>query len=193
VLCSAIQKLYRAAWRKSFWLLSSSGKNKIVKEFNADLPVFKETTAQITKSKVPIVAVKFEFDLCMVPHGHLKVGDTDSFSTVLTYLKTLGYLAKEKNGYEIVGEMTTIATPGVGVGFKQVQKSWATQTSIETQYYMDTDFKLRLQKLVIDAYADKTMLVDDPSLATIPAYNQSQQTGQVPLEGGTDGEDQVID
>ncbi len=129
----------------------------------------------------------------MVPHGHLKVGDTDSFSTVLTYLKTLGYLAKEKNGYEIVGEMTTIATPGVGVGFKQVQKSWATQTSIETQYYMDTDFKLRLQKLVIDAYADKTMLVDDPSLATIPAYNQSQQTGQVPLEGGTDGEDQVID
>lgn len=81
------------------------GKDKIVKEIHPHIPVFKTVSGIVKKWKVPIVARQFEYDLCIVPHGTLKVGQSPSWNTVANYLKQYKLLTKEKTGWRCMNVM----------------------------------------------------------------------------------------
>lgn len=79
------------------------GKNKLVKEISAGVPAFKETNATIKKAKVGITQAAFSYDLCMLAHDGLEVGETDSFNAVKGYLQACGLLVKDKGGWKLYG------------------------------------------------------------------------------------------
>jgi recombination protein RecA len=79
------------------------GKNKIDKNVDANKVIFKETKMVIKKAKVPVNKVDTDYDLCMVAHGDLQVGQTNSFGTVKTMLQNAGLLVKHPKGWELQG------------------------------------------------------------------------------------------
>ena len=105
--------------------------------------VFKDTSAIIKKAKVPVRATSFDFKLCVHAHDDLQVGETDSFHMVKSYLQALAFLLKTPKGYTI-GKTT-----------------FPTLTAMQERYMKDNKFKLLLQGMVIDAYKDKLMLVEE--------------------------------
>jgi recombination protein RecA len=75
-----------------------TGKKKFIKELGPDMPAFMETTALIKKAKVQVTQVNFNYDMCLLPHNGLAVGETDSWNNVSTHLKAMGLLKKVEKG-----------------------------------------------------------------------------------------------
>jgi len=125
-----------------------SAKNVIDK--NSSTLVFKETHVIVKKAKVPVRAVDFNFKLCMIEHDGLKIGDTDSFKIVKTYLQSMGLLEKVKDTWVL----TRVKKP-------KTTSAFPTLTAIEERYYTDASFQLALQSLVLANYKDAPMLVDE--------------------------------
>jgi recombination protein RecA len=111
-----------------------SGKNKVVKALGVDVPAFKETSARIVKAKVQVIRSEFEYDLCMLPHENLKVGDTDSWNSVAAYLKSMGMLAKADNGK----------------GWDLFGMNKPTLVYYQDMYATDPAFKLQCQQAIVD-------------------------------------------
>lgn len=154
-----------------------SATNKVVKSINEDVHSFKETHCIMKKAKVPVLSNDFKFDLCVYSHDSLKAGESDSFGMVLNYLKQLGTLQKVPKGYSIEGERL-LDEKGDSYGLKV----WKTQDDIKSEYYADIDFRLRLQKKVIDAFADKTFYVDEPQIGPKdlePGKKVDLETGEI--------------
>lgn len=73
-------------------------KNKLVKEINPDVPVFKEVSGTIRKAKIPVAGLSFTYDMCILDHSGMKVGDVDAWHTVQSYLKATGGMVKNDKG-----------------------------------------------------------------------------------------------
>jgi len=109
-----------------------SGKNLMVKEISGAIPVLKTVSAVIRKAKIGVVQESFEFDMCMVEHGGLMVGETDSFTKVKGYLQSSGHLIKsDKGGWALFG------------------KNYATLVTIQDTYKAEDAFAQKLQQQVI--------------------------------------------
>lgn len=110
---------------------------------------FKEVHAVVKKSKIPVRAMSFDFQLCVAEGGDIGIGDTDSFNMVKGHLQALGMLEKTNKGYQITG----------------YQGTFPTLATIQDMYRQDWQFRMALQKLVIDAHSqDQMFLVDEPQV-----------------------------
>jgi hypothetical protein len=105
--------------------------------------VFKDTSAVIKKAKVPVRASSFDFKFCVHPVDDLQIGETDSFNTVKSHLQALAKLTKTPHGYKVA------------------KLTFPTLTAMQERYMKDNTFKLLLQGMVIEAYKDKLMLVEE--------------------------------
>jgi recombination protein RecA len=123
--------------------IRTSAKNVIDKATSQVM--FKEVSVTVKKSKVPVRAVSFSFNLCMTPTNGLEIGDTNSFNMVKDYLHSLGLLTKHPKGYLIEGQ------PDI----------WPTISKIQEVYRSDSAFALKLQTMVNDAVQEE-VLVDEP-------------------------------
>lgn len=119
------------------------GKNKSIKEVSPDLPVFKETVAVIKKAKVPVLKVEFKYDMTMLAHGDLTVGETDSFNMVKAHLQNHGHLVKGNKGWELLGVV------------------YPTLSVIEDTYRAERSFAMKLQALVIQSMMKDSILVEE--------------------------------
>lgn len=117
------------------------GTGKVDQKHHPTLPVFRNTVAVVKKSKVPIRAVKFEYDFCVVPHGHLGVGDTDSWNLIKARLQADGVLAGKTGAYTLFGKTYPILEP------------------MRDLYYSDNAFKLKCQAKVLAAIKDVIVTV----------------------------------
>jgi recombination protein RecA len=118
------------------------GKNKIAKEVNPEVPAFKETNMVIKKAKVPILRSTIEYDMCMLAHGNLAVGETDSWNKVSGMLKNSGALVKpDAKGWELFG----IKHPTLVV--------------FQDTYEADVDFAIKCQTAVVNAYSGEATLL----------------------------------
>lgn len=118
------------------------GKNKSIKEVSPDLPVFKETVAVIKKAKVPVIKVQFEYDMTMLAHGDLSVGETNSFNMVKSHLQAMGALTKETKGWHLLGV------------------TYPTLSVLEDTYRAEKSFALKLQQMVINHHLKDAILVE---------------------------------
>lgn len=138
-----------------------SAKNVIDKA--TDTLMFKDVRAVIKKAKVPVRATSFDFQFCVHAHEGLSIGDTDSFNTVKSYLQALNWLVKlPKGGYAIqTGDPV------------HPQLEFPTLTALADRYRDHLGFRMVLQGMVIEAYRDKMVLVEeeDYSPKDVPAGN----------------------
>jgi len=70
------------------------GKNVEDKSVSKTMPVRKHVTGVIQKWKVPIIGTHFEYDMAMLPHDGMKVGECDDLHMQLGHLKDTGILEK---------------------------------------------------------------------------------------------------
>lgn len=119
------------------------GKNEMVKEISSEVPVFKKTSAVIKKAKVGILQSNFEYSSCVLAHDVLKVGDSASWNMVESHLKNLNKLVKSPTGkgWDFDGE------------------NYATLKKMSMRYYTDTEFRLKVQNLIVSASAGNAKMV----------------------------------
>jgi recombination protein RecA len=125
--------------------IRTSAKNVIDK--GTSQVMFKNVDVVVKKSKVPVRAVNFSFNLCMTPHNGLEIGDTNSFGMVKDYLHSLGLLNKKNKGWVIEG----------------IDQMWPTITQIQDAYRADQSFAVKLQTMVNDAVHEE-VLVEEPQV-----------------------------
>lgn len=118
------------------------GKNKIDKAENPDLAAFKETHMVVKKAKVPVNKMAVDYDMCVMAHGVLRPGQSDSWNTVADHLKKLGSLANTGKGWSLLG------------------KVYPTLVPIKDKYQSDDAFCKQLQKIITDSYIGKGVLVE---------------------------------
>lgn len=112
------------------------GSNKTVKEISSTVPAFKETHCTVKKAKVGIAQAAFEYDMCMLEHDGLTVGETDSFSKVKSMLQASGNLVKNsKSGWDLTIDGELMNFPKLEV--------------IQDTYRAENEFALALQSEVI--------------------------------------------
>lgn len=128
--------------------------------------VFKETHVIVKKSKVPVRAVDFSFDLCVSPTGHLAIGETDSFKIVKAHLQALNLLTKDAKGW-------AIALPG--------QKKYPKLEDVESRYYTDKAFQTLCKGLVLKHSKDTLVTVEDEDFTpkTVPPGTVHPLAGEV--------------
>lgn len=82
------------------------GKNEMDKQYSSTMPVRKKVTYVVKKWKCPILTASGVFEMIMIPHNGLDVGQCDDFNTVSTYMKALGKFEKgpKDKGWIINGE-----------------------------------------------------------------------------------------
>lgn len=125
-----------------------SSKSVIDKATNTLL--FKDTHVVVKKAKIPVRATSFDFKLCVHAHEDLKVGETDSFNTVKSHLQALNILVKTPKGWAI--QTGDPLHPAI---------NFLTLTAMQDRYTKDTPFRMVMQGLVIEAYQDKLVLVEE--------------------------------
>lgn len=109
-----------------------SGKNTVVKEISATVPALKETHAIVKKAKIGIVQGDFKYDMAMMDHDGLMVGETNSFPQVKAYLQASGHIVKGQSG-----------------GWVCMGKHFPTLAVIQDTYRADDEYALMLQQQVI--------------------------------------------
>jgi outer membrane protein assembly factor BamA len=57
-----------------------------------------ETEVVIKKAKVQITKQEFSYDMCLLPHDGLLIGETDSWNAVSSHLKSMDLLTKVEKG-----------------------------------------------------------------------------------------------
>lgn len=120
------------------------GKNLIKKDVNPELPCFKETAAVIKKAKVPINRASFDYDLCMLAHDSLAVGDSDSWNKVSGMLKDLDVLKKAEKGG----------------GWTLFGKHAPTLVMFQDTYEAEKEFAIKCQAVIIDAIKGQSFLME---------------------------------
>ncbi|ATS92285.1 RecA [Stenotrophomonas phage vB_SmaS_DLP_5] len=125
------------------------GKNKMAKEIHPDKPAFKDTNAVIKKAKVAINGSTFQYDMAMMPTGTLKVGESDSWSTVAGHLREMDLIRKAAKG----GGWEVELTDGSVL-------SYNTLTQIQDHYYTEKSFQKELQSIVVKRKSDNGFLLE---------------------------------
>jgi hypothetical protein len=69
------------------------------------MPVTKEVSFIIKKYKCPILGMNGKFEMAVMAHNGLSIGQCDDFNTVSAYLKSFGEFEKDaKKGWIILGQ-----------------------------------------------------------------------------------------
>jgi recombination protein RecA len=111
-----------------------SGKNIMDNKVSKVLPVAKEMQFVVEKWKVPIISVNGKFEMVMVAHNGLQVGECADWNTVAGLLKGLGLLTKaDKSGWKMYDDMHP------------------TLTAAKDHYYTNKLFGLGVRKALIEA------------------------------------------
>lgn len=134
------------------------GKDEIVKEVHAALPTYKVITGTVQKSKVPILSKAFEYNISLLPHGNLKVGQCPSWAFVSNYCKNAGLLTQA----------------GVGKPWILLGKSGATQKELRQIYETDIPFSQAVHDAIIkiENNSGKAELVEDISEPTVKDFGE---------------------
>jgi recombination protein RecA len=86
-------------------ILRVYGKNLIDPKISSVMPVIKDTKFVLSKWKCPILTEGGTFQMAMVSHNGLQVGQCDDFNTVSEYLKAFGKFEKDaKKGWLILDQ-----------------------------------------------------------------------------------------
>jgi recombination protein RecA len=109
------------------------GKNKMDPKISKVMPVLKEVSFVLKKWKVPVLAANGAFEMAMVAHDDLGVGECDDFSTVHRYLEDFGQFEKgdKGKGWVILGE------------------AYATQQLFRDRLYQDKQFGAEVREALI--------------------------------------------
>jgi recombination protein RecA len=122
------------------------GKNIMDAKINKSLPVYKEVSAKIIKSKTPVLAQYSKFNMIMVAFGKFKVGDTDDWETIKGYLENLGHFGKKEKG----------------VGYAMLGEEYATLKACEDKILDDREYGAEVRRELISALTDnKEMIIID--------------------------------
>jgi recombination protein RecA len=120
------------------------GKNLIDAKISSVMPVIKDTKFVMAKWKCPVLTEGGTFQMVMVPHSGLKVGQCDDFNTVSEYLKAFGQFEKDvKKGWLILGEQYDTIAP-----FKK-------------KIYEDTKFGSAVRAMIIERNAKTNELLQE--------------------------------
>jgi recombination protein RecA len=121
------------------------GKNEMDTKVSKVMPVRKAVTASVQKWKVPILAVKAEYEAVMIPHSGLRVGQTDWFNTFKQYAVALGLLAKAE---------------GKGAkGWVCYGQNWPTLDALKDKLYSDPEVCAAVTSDLIVALANDGSLI----------------------------------
>jgi len=80
------------------------GKDIVDKAVHPERPCKKETKVIIKKFKVPITGLTCAFELVVLPHDGLKVGECNDRPAIMSYLKEYGWLSKHEKSWQLLGE-----------------------------------------------------------------------------------------
>jgi protein RecA len=80
------------------------GKEIVEAEHDPNRPVKKNVLGVIQKKKGPIVCKKFEYDMAIIPHAGLRVGQTDDWKFAAMHLQEAGYFGKDGGGWFILDQ-----------------------------------------------------------------------------------------
>jgi recombination protein RecA len=76
------------------------GKNVIDNKISKTMPVRKDVSVILQKWKVPVLAREASFEMAMIKHNEMQIGECDSWNTVESLLKHFGMLVKDpKKGW----------------------------------------------------------------------------------------------
>ncbi|QXN72670.1 RecA-like DNA recombinase [Rhodobacter phage RcZahn] len=95
------------------------------------LPVRREITFNLKKSKMPIVSATGKTEMAVFPHDNLRIGDSNDVNTVLQYLKDYGAVEQLKKGWEILGEQ------------------YPTQEAFKSRFTSDRKFSAEVKQAII--------------------------------------------
>lgn len=112
-------------------ILRVYGKNIVDKKISQALPVGKEVNYTITKFKVPILRLAGTFTMTMMAHSGLRIGQSDDFNSIKTYLTAFGMWEKDKKGWKIVGDVYPL------------------QDDFKTKIYGDHQFGTEIRQAII--------------------------------------------
>ena len=89
----------------SLWL-RLYGKNKMDTKVSKVMPVLKEVSFILKKWKVPVLAKDGKFEMAMIPHNDLAIGQCDDWNSVSHHLKELGHVENHggKKGWTVLTE-----------------------------------------------------------------------------------------
>ena len=110
------------------------GKDEIVKEVHPAIPTFKVVTGSIQKAKMPILSKAFEYNLTVLPHGNLKVGQAPTWGFVATYCKNAGMMTQA----------------GQGKPWVLLDKEGATQKELKAIYETSAAFSQAVHEAIIN-------------------------------------------
>lgn len=75
------------------------GKPITDKKIHQAMVARRETTFDIKKYKIPIVSIAGVYEMAMLPHKNIKVGEADFINTLLKRAQMYGMLKREKRGF----------------------------------------------------------------------------------------------
>ena len=109
------------------------GKKELDKTVSPDMPARLHVSGVIKKFKVPIIGSSFEYDIALLPHDGLMVGQTNAWNTVSNRLKSLELLAKQGNEWLCLG------------------RSYKTLDAMRAAYMEDVEYRSTLHKKIFDS------------------------------------------
>jgi len=131
------------------------GKDEFDKTLSDDLPAYKKVSVIVKKWKQPIASRNSEMMIALmnIPAFGLKIGDSYDWNTVLGYLKSLGMLAKSKEGWDFVD-----------TGSGEIVCNFKTQDEMKARMYVDPEFAELVKNAIIVAVLDGDNLIppEDP-------------------------------
>ncbi len=125
-----------------------SGKKKIKAAVNPSIPCVMETEAVIKKAKIQITQETFNYDMALLPHDGLRVGQSDSWNAVSSFLKSMGELKKVEKGQ----------------GWELFGMSKPTLVYYQDMYGNDPAFQLKCQSTITGANSLKGFVLEGNGL-----------------------------
>jgi recombination protein RecA len=112
-----------------------SGKNIMDNKVSKVMPVRKETQFVVEKWKVRVAAVNGRFEMAMLPHNGLQIGECEDWPTISGMLKSLGLLTKAEKGG----------------GWLMYDETYPTLSAARERMTTDKVFSMGVRKALIEA------------------------------------------
>lgn len=123
------------------------GKDLEDKKLSTSIPVYKEIAGEVRKWKVPIAAKAFKMQMATIDvDDKLVQGHVDSWNTVSTYLKSYGWLSKEKASkpWTLFGE------------------EYKTLDVLKLRLRVEADFRNEVESAIIKQALSPTAVIETP-------------------------------
>lgn len=120
------------------------GKNVMDTTHNKEMPVKKNVSAIVKKYKVPVNALKANFDMVMIAHKGLVVGESDSWLTVKGMLE----------------EHEVLKNNGAGKGWTMFGQDYKNGIVCKEKFYSDADFREDVINFLAHGVFPETIIPD---------------------------------